>query len=320
MNQSTIPDWNGHGTFRTLVACTNCRRRKSKCKPHPEGVSRPCERCYNRRLSCEYPPVDSRSSSTSTPTSIQIAVPAPPLSSLGFHALSEPNRHHQSQHTTVVQHQTLAPLDRTSGVGHRPHFGHTGGHTTHTSIASISIPPHSYPPPTHYIPETSPPWSQHHPTFDYSAGTQMFNVGGPAEGSAQASTLLDFIPSDITSATAPGFHSSRQYHTVYASLESQEALPRIDEYPNWTRGYVAGDTHIIDHPREKVGMYSGEMSSEMLSKVQDGSTNVKIAGNESNCVCLAVPPSRHTPAILPQVLKAIRVGDNAEVLIPTLPW
>ncbi|KAJ7469044.1 hypothetical protein FB451DRAFT_1478837 [Mycena latifolia] len=39
---------------RTLMACSNCRRLKIKCKPPDETRRAPCERCARRGTACEY--------------------------------------------------------------------------------------------------------------------------------------------------------------------------------------------------------------------------------------------------------------------------
>ncbi|KAI3616897.1 hypothetical protein WG66_004291 [Moniliophthora roreri] len=82
-----------HRQFRTPLACTNCRRRKARCDPHPEGFSKPCQRCNKGGLLCEYLTADSSSGSrqqlTSTP---QITLPSPPLRKLGFPEVLEPHQ------------------------------------------------------------------------------------------------------------------------------------------------------------------------------------------------------------------------------------
>ncbi|ESK93877.1 hypothetical protein Moror_13016 [Moniliophthora roreri MCA 2997] len=212
-------DPNGRRAFRTLVACTNCRRRKTRCKPHPEGLSKPCERCYSRRLSCKYSPVHTRSLSTSTPASVQIALPAPPLGSLGLqHAFSELN--HARDHQLEPQ-QGPPPSARIPAAGVTHYFEHTGDNPMHTTVASISVPTHSYPgasdpipPPAHYIPETSTP--QHYTTLDFPANPRIFNVGNSEEYSTHASTFQTFTPTNAT--TTP-----TTYTSYTSSIEPWEA-------------------------------------------------------------------------------------------------
>ncbi|KAF9261679.1 hypothetical protein L218DRAFT_480925 [Marasmius fiardii PR-910] len=42
------------GHSRNPMACTNCRARKIKCESNRQHPERPCQRCTNRKLHCEY--------------------------------------------------------------------------------------------------------------------------------------------------------------------------------------------------------------------------------------------------------------------------
>ncbi|KAK7039928.1 hypothetical protein R3P38DRAFT_3469205 [Favolaschia claudopus] len=69
---------------RTDNACSNCRRRKIKCKISKERPKDPCERCVKRRLCCQYISVaDQEDSSPSPePTPPPATPPLPPTLTL----------------------------------------------------------------------------------------------------------------------------------------------------------------------------------------------------------------------------------------------
>ncbi|KAJ7055545.1 hypothetical protein C8F01DRAFT_1319342 [Mycena amicta] len=43
--------------IRTVIACSNCRRRKSRCITSEQPPTKPCARCAAKNLRCEYVPV-----------------------------------------------------------------------------------------------------------------------------------------------------------------------------------------------------------------------------------------------------------------------
>ncbi|ESK92468.1 hypothetical protein Moror_4505 [Moniliophthora roreri MCA 2997] len=59
------------GHSRNPMACTNCRARKIKCESNRQHPERPCQRCTNRKLHCEY---------------VAISHPPPPPPTEKFHA------------------------------------------------------------------------------------------------------------------------------------------------------------------------------------------------------------------------------------------
>ncbi|KAJ7478265.1 hypothetical protein FB451DRAFT_1396049 [Mycena latifolia] len=65
---------------RTILACTNCRRRKIRCITTEQPPKNPCARCVKKGLSCEYvaaPEAEEYSGSTSRPQTPDTSRSAP---------------------------------------------------------------------------------------------------------------------------------------------------------------------------------------------------------------------------------------------------
>ncbi|KAK7013370.1 hypothetical protein VNI00_019479 [Paramarasmius palmivorus] len=80
-------------TPRAQIACTNCRRRKVKCKSSshldPTSGMHICQRCHSNGLECVQLPVGKQSQTL--PTTRHIALPPPPLISVGLSPPALPN-------------------------------------------------------------------------------------------------------------------------------------------------------------------------------------------------------------------------------------
>ncbi|KAK6996294.1 hypothetical protein R3P38DRAFT_3204425 [Favolaschia claudopus] len=102
---------------RTDNACSNCRRRKIKCKISKERPKDPCERCVKRRLCCQYMSVAEQEDDSTSPESTpgpSTPLPPPPLTlpTLPFLAPTEsPPRPSGSRHFYIDEPQPHSEFD-----------------------------------------------------------------------------------------------------------------------------------------------------------------------------------------------------------------
>ncbi|KAJ7818771.1 hypothetical protein B0H14DRAFT_3739519 [Mycena olivaceomarginata] len=60
---------------RTLMACTNCRKRKMRCITTEQPPTNPCARCTKKGLPCEYVSVEEDSTPGQSPNLVSSALP-----------------------------------------------------------------------------------------------------------------------------------------------------------------------------------------------------------------------------------------------------
>ncbi|KAJ7662555.1 hypothetical protein DFH06DRAFT_1324921 [Mycena polygramma] len=97
---------------RTLLACTNCRRRKMRCITTEQPPKNPCARCTKKGLTCEYVAADQDEYSPELPTS---SLPQPATRS--GHGASNPTRTNQPM---------PPPSNFSLGLGPAPPLPYTG--------------------------------------------------------------------------------------------------------------------------------------------------------------------------------------------------
>ncbi|KAJ6534201.1 hypothetical protein B0H19DRAFT_1185510 [Mycena capillaripes] len=101
---------------RTLVACTNCRKRKMRCITTEQPPKNPCARCTKKGLPCEYVSVEDDDATFDT-----YSPPTPPatLPQSGGHS------RHQSMQAPAWASQPMPPSNNSVG-GIAPPLPYTG--------------------------------------------------------------------------------------------------------------------------------------------------------------------------------------------------
>ncbi|CAK5262392.1 unnamed protein product [Mycena citricolor] len=162
----------------SLIACTNCRERKTKCIPpaNLQTTNSPCERCVRKGLRCQYV----RSAARSSPYNPSATLPS-----------SSPSR---NTGTSALPNTGPPP------TGHpRPRYA--DGQYPNLSLGSGAGQPQaqSYPVPTAY--------AGHAPNFQatqYSMAGGYYNSNTQAAGSAQLVPMPFFAGPDARYGYAAG--------------------------------------------------------------------------------------------------------------------
>ncbi|KAF8812356.1 hypothetical protein BYT27DRAFT_6415797 [Phlegmacium glaucopus] len=187
---SSNPNSPFKGRKRVPIACTNCRAGKLRCRPVESGDSASCERCFKRRLPCEYRPVDPAYNSPpqndaiydDDPVNLHPAPSAPPADISRWHQPDVPS----STSGGYAPYQQYYPPAQAPSYS-TPHYPEQTSHYQQTSsyqfppASSYSLPqhPHATLPLAYYADQQSYPTSQfggshppnqptyHAPPYDY---------------------------------------------------------------------------------------------------------------------------------------------------------
>ncbi|KAJ6449394.1 hypothetical protein C8R47DRAFT_1230665 [Mycena vitilis] len=135
---------------RTLVACTNCRRRKMRCMTTEQPPTNPCARCTKKGLTCEYVAADQDEYSPDLPTS---SLPQSATSS--GHGGSDPTWTNQASNFSRGL-GTAPPLPYT---GPPPPFQRPRYSGAQYPDLSLQGSDQQNPSPQHYSPQTNVPTS-----------------------------------------------------------------------------------------------------------------------------------------------------------------